>query len=285
MKRKLEFIGYFLVIIFFIGRYAVTDGDKSSARRPSPRSTEIITPERRVRHVAETTQPVLVEVEAKRGDGSGTAFSFDGRGQYITARHVVDGCTQVSLLTGPRKGSRVPQVLSESSSDFAVLNNTNIVAPRMKTSRILPRRGDEGFMMGYPQGKPADVRAVAFGTTRMTSRGRYDIREPVVAWIEKERRPHFTGSLGGMSGGPVFNARGEVVGTVVAGAPRRGRIYTTHPDNFYSVESLSDENQVVGDGMSAQITSDNFDQFGDLWRRQLSIAKVYCKSGIKARRR
>ena len=46
----------------------------------------------------------------------------------------------------------------------------------------------------------------------LRSRGRYRFEEPAIAWAEIARVPNFSGSLGGISGGPVTDRDGRVVG-------------------------------------------------------------------------
>jgi hypothetical protein len=64
----------------------------------------------------------------------------------------------------------------------------------------------------------------------MQAEGRFTGRAPTIAWAERGRFPDFSGSLGGISGGPIFDARGYLVGVVVAETPRRGRFDTIAPE-------------------------------------------------------
>jgi len=45
---------------------------------------------------------VIVEAPATPEPGSGTAFSIDERGVWITARHVVDGCKRAAVVVARR---------------------------------------------------------------------------------------------------------------------------------------------------------------------------------------
>lgn len=273
MRRTLEFTFYAVFILFFILRYA--GEEEGSPRRPDlvPKS-----PERSVLLPEGATLPrdisssVVVEIESKNQASVGTAFAVDDTGTFVSARHVIEGCESISLVRGRRI---LPARLQSKARnrDFAILHVEGVRVQPFELALNTPVRGEKGYMMGYPQGRPADVRATVIGETIMKSRGRYSTRERVVAWVERERRPGFGGSLGGISGGPVFSAAGKVIGTVVAGAPRRGRVYTTNPAIFEET-GLFVENQSVTPPDT--LTDENYDQQADKYRAALRVAQVYC---------
>ena len=65
-------------------------------------------------------ETVLVRVEAPR-DGIGTAFSINTDGYWMTARHVVDGCEDVSLLVAPNRYLPVRDVSVSETNDLALV--------------------------------------------------------------------------------------------------------------------------------------------------------------------
>lgn len=273
MRRRFEFFFYAIFILYFIVRYA-GEGD-AGPRRPAP---DIRLPERSValpdgaslpRDISST---VVVEIDQKRQASVGTAFAVDDAGTYVSARHVIEGCDAIALI---RSNYAVPtQLIAKASNrDFAILRSADLQVVPFELSLDAPRRGDDGYMMGFPQGSPADVRATVIGATVMKSRGRYATRERVIAWVERERRPGFSGSLGGISGGPVFDGNGRIVGTVVAGAPRRGRVYTTNPEVFAEAGLAP---QSSSRSVRTNLTAENFDERADRFRADLRIAQVYC---------
>lgn len=275
MRRILEFAFYALFILFFIARYSDTDG--GTPRRPAPSAPEdaaILLPEGAPlpRDVAPT---VVVDIENVRQNSVGTAFAVDNGGLYVSARHVIEGCDALALVRG-RALIEALVVAIPKNRDFAVLRAHEIDAARFPLSTEVPERGDDGFMMGFPQGKPADVHATAIGSTVMRSRGRYSTRERVVAWAERERRPAFSGSLGGISGGPVFARSGYIVGTVVAGAPRRGRVYTTNPSVFSQARLFEPESSGLPT-RAVPLTPDTYADEANRYRASMRIAQVYCQ--------
>lgn len=296
-KRKLELLGYFVVILYFIGSAVMDDekGDHSGragARMGGGMAVPRVSRPPKVPQPSGNIIPVTVDVGAKRGNSTGTGFAYDGMGQYVTARHVTEGCRDVYVLTSARSGAK-GSVAAMPDSDFAVISVKNskdpkaISAPRVEIARQKPKRGDVGYFMGYPGGEAADVKAVAYGNTTMSSQGRYRFREPVTVWLIKERRPAVASlvkglgddyyNLAGISGGPAFNSAGEIIGTVVAGQPRRARAVTTDIDNFSRFRSLAraaDRSTVFS---RPTITDGNFTSVGGKLRADLTIAKIYCK--------
>jgi len=279
MRRKLEFGLYAILILYFIVRY--TNVDLEQPRRvpstPYPQQEDAIFVPDGAQLPFENASTVEVKLESRAYNGVGTAFAVDGKGTYVTARHVVDGCKGVYFVTGPQRLEQVKSFVSARKRDFAVIKAERGPKTHLLLTVKAPARGDNGYMMGYPQGKAADVRATVIGKTEMRSSGRYHIREPVIAWVERERKPYFGGSLGGISGGPVFNSVGHIIGTVVAGAPRRGRVYSTHPKVFDETGLMTASREGALPDFTEGITADNFDSIGRSLRSGRIIAQVYCK--------
>ncbi len=219
---------------------------------------------------------VNVEIERRSSHGSGTAFLVNANGRWLTARHVVQGCSSVYLQVAPRRGMAVKRVQENTRADMAVLITQAVNVAVVQYAADMPNRGDVGFMTGYPQGNPGDVYGQMIGSKRMQTSGQYRVRERVLVWAERQRRPNYNGSLGGLSGGPVFDRDGGVIGIAVAESQRRGRIFTAHPDVLHDPQ-LAD----AGDGKGTSkgvypFGNDDFDNVGSQLRRQLTVAKVVC---------
>jgi S1-C subfamily serine protease len=205
---------------------------------------------------------------------SGTAFSIDSRGLWMTARHVVDACPKAYVLTGPRRGMLVRRTYIHPSADIAFVV-TERGAPAFAFAWEALRLGQTGFHFGFPKGRPGDVKSRLIGRRVMRVRGRYRTAEPIVAWVERVRVPDGYQGLGGISGGPAFDARGRVIGVTVAGTVRRGRVYTTALTSMRA--ALARARIRGGDGQSAgRIPSSGFADFATVLRDRLSIAKIVC---------
>lgn len=163
---------------------------------------------------------------------SGTAFAI-GPGLWLTARHVVRGCPHLVLANEDMEQLALASIQSVSDrADVAVLETQGGPRPLaldLDETDLVP--GTEGFHAGYPQGEPGEATSRLIGRERMVTKGAWRGRENTLAWAETGRTRGLDGSLGGMSGGPVFDARGKVLGITIAESPRRGRIITTAADS------------------------------------------------------
>ncbi len=239
---------------------------------------------RRPRHAAPAPAPQqagpggpTIEVDVgSKGSSTGTAFAITDNGWWLTARHVADGCDAIWIQTAPRKGLRALEVHLHPNADLALLRTRAGRAP-LDLTQTMPGRGENGFALGYPQGQPGEVHARAIGQARMRSVGRYRINEPILAWAEVTRRPRDLPALGGLSGGPMLDDQGRVVGVLVATSKRRGRVMTTAQSSIH--EFLMQFPEALG-GLGAQtlpLSSNSFTARGQTLRRDLTIAKVFCR--------
>ncbi|MEO0608379.1 MAG: serine protease, partial [Pseudomonadota bacterium] len=99
---------------------------------------------------------VLVQVTAPKS-GIGTAFAINGQGQWLTARHVVDGCNDVSLLVAPGQYARARTVTVSESSDLALIETESSPSPAPINTQNDLRIGTYGFHVGYPRGRPGEA--------------------------------------------------------------------------------------------------------------------------------
>lgn len=254
------------------------EGEDRSRRRPDPRRDEPGPGWRGEALPPPSAQdPVLViRSSDEKRNSVGTAFSIGRDGVWMTARHVVDGCRQVYLITAPRRGTRVGRVWVDRRSDIAFLETRSGRAP-------LPFRGEplranlKAYHFGFPKGRPGDVSSVLMGRRRMRVIGRYRTEEPVIAWAETRRVPESEGHLGGISGGPAVDAQGRIVGVTVAGSKRRGRVYTTAPVAMREALKRARLSAQTASGPVMTVSNADFDEVGRQLRRNLTVAQVYCR--------
>ncbi|MDH3233628.1 MAG: serine protease [Alphaproteobacteria bacterium] len=217
---------------------------------------------------------IRIAIPARVRSSSGTAFSIDSRGLWMTARHVVDSCPKAYILTGPRRGMLVKRVYIHRSADIAFVT-TDRGAPAFAFAWDTLRIGQTGYHFGYPKGQPGDVKSRLLGRRVMRVHGRYSTAEPIVAWVERVRIPDTYEGLGGISGGPAFDTQGRVIGVTVAGTVRRGRVYTTAAVSMRA--ALARARITLGDGQSVgAIPGTGFADFARALRGRLSIAKIVC---------
>lgn len=143
----------------------------------------------------------------RQGSGTGTGIVLDKAGHIVTNYHVIDGARQITVTF--RDGTVVPAtvVLDDESQDLAVVKVSvaeSVLSPAKLGDSSKVRAGDAVFAIGNP-----------FGLTNTVTAG-------IVSAVDRTS-PAGTGGLKGMiqtdaavnpgnSGGPLFNAAGEVIG-------------------------------------------------------------------------
>jgi len=216
---------------------------------------------------------VVVESDNDARPQMGTAFSIADDGRWITARHVVEGCRQPALIIDKNR-ALAADVRLAAKTDVAMLL-TDGGPPALPLAPEEPLyKGQRAFHPGYPQGKAGEVASRLIGRETLKVRGRNNYDEPVLAWAESGRTTGLDGTLSGLSGAPVIDRRGRVLGVTIAESPRRGRIYTTAPSSF--VAAVGSHRGREADGLGQVVTTRNYGAVADQLRRDLRVAQVVC---------
>ncbi len=216
---------------------------------------------------------VAVEVSDKTEAGAGTAFSIAQSGVWITARHVVEGCSRTAIVVSPGRGVAA-SVTIDPTAEMAILTTDGGAPPLPLGLNQRLRRGERAFHMGFPQGRPGEASSRLLGHENLVVQGRGARTEPVLVWAETGRTDGLKGTLGGLSGAPALDIQGRVVGVTIAEAPRRGRIYTTAPET--TARALIASGRRFGAFPGAPISADNYGRVADELRRNLRVAQVVC---------
>lgn len=272
--RLPDWLIYALALTAFVWVIFLADNDRMDAPEPLPDALREDGPTLPQASVFDET--VLVQVSAPQ-DGVGTAFAIDRAGNWLTARHVVDGCRRVSLLVAPGRYVTVGNVLLDPRSDLALLQTGRSPSAVDLDVENELRVGELGYHIGYPQGRPGEVASRLLARSRLITRGIRSNEEPVLAWAEIGRTRGLFGSLGGLSGGPVFDAEGRARGVIVAESPRRGRIYTAAPRSI--ADFLDGRGVTPTEGRSQPIAVENYGRRADDLRNALQVVKVACEVG------
>jgi serine protease Do len=217
---------------------------------------------------------VLVQVGEPQ-NGVGTAFAVNEKGDWITARHVVEGCSTVTLEVAPGNYVPVAGVVMDDGHDLALLSTGRSPFPvTLELSEPL-HVGTEGFAVGFPQGQPGELATRLVARSRLVTRGRRQGDAPILAWAEVGRTEGLDGTLGGISGGPMFDTAGRVRGVVVAESPRRGRVYTTAPQSVEAFLAAIDVELQPGPAEAFELSG--YGAPSDNARRRLQVVKVTCE--------
>ena len=105
--------------------------------------------------------------------------------------------------------------------------------------------------------------------------GRGARTESVLVWAETGRTDGLKGTLAGLSGSPVLDRAGRVIGVTVAESPRRGRIYTAAPETLAAALAATHQ-RAARFAVGEPITVDNYGRVADTLRRDLRVAQVIC---------
>ncbi len=164
--------------------------------------------------IVELVAPSVVTVNASGGDGTqnlavGTGVVLSEAGEIVTNAHVVDGFTTVSvLLTGEFEPRTAAVVALDPNNDLAVirLDQPPALTPATFADPNDVLVGDDVVAIGYAlrlDGAPSVTRGIvsALERTLSTDTGPLDGLIQTDAAISS-----------GNSGGPLVNARGEVIG-------------------------------------------------------------------------
>jgi S1-C subfamily serine protease len=152
-------------------------------------------------------------------DRNGTAFFLKDVG-LVTAAHCVEGVSEVDLLHPSKHTTlyRVKVLHIDKHQDLALLDNKAIPTSdyyEIISASLTPAVNDIVIAVGYPGWAPGDFLNIRTGTVSLLT------PKAGVQMIEVTQQ-----LTQGMSGGPLLNANGEVVGIIHKGGPGEGRQLT-----------------------------------------------------------
>ena len=136
----------------------------------------------------------------------GSGFFISGDGYIVTNNHVVDHASEVTVTTSEGKSMAAKVIGVDSKTDLALLKAEGSGFPYVTFADHTPRVGDWVIAVGNPFGLGGTVTAgIVSARGRDIGSGPYDDFLQIDAPVNH-----------GNSGGPTFNAEGEVVGVNTA---------------------------------------------------------------------
>ena len=174
------------------------------------------------------------------GEGAGTGIVLDTAGYILTNAHVVDGATSVTVtVPGDSQARAATVVAADASRDLALVqvSDTHGLVPATLGSSAAARVGDQVVAIG-------NALALEGGPT---------VTEGIVSALDRTIATDESSSLTGLiqtdaaissgnSGGPLVNAKGEVIGINTAVASSSGSVNAA---NIGFAISIDDAKAVV----------------------------------------
>ena len=159
---------------------------------------------RAVIQAVDTVGPAVVNVQRKRGGGSGVIFTPDGL--VLTNNHVVDGAARVEVILPEGRALRADVIGQDAGTDLAVLriDGTSLPWARFGDSRRV-RVGQVAIAIGNPYGFQHSVTSGVISALGRSLRSRSGRLIDDVIQTDAALNP-------GNSGGPLVTTLGEVIG-------------------------------------------------------------------------
>jgi serine protease Do len=196
--------------------------------QPSTKENELDRLNRAFVHLANESRPAIVQIRVNGPENSpnqgsrGSGFFIDPEGYILTAHHVVDKAKDIEVRTaeGQRLAARL--VVADSQLDLALLKVQSepqaTVLSLGDSERI--QVGDLAIVFSYPFGRESSM---SLGIISRAGRTYPD--SAAYDFIQTD-----AGAYPGVSGGPLLNSQGHVVGMITM-ASERGNLGFAMPIN------------------------------------------------------
>jgi S1-C subfamily serine protease len=251
-RHRVAAAGAGVVVLAFgagaLGGWVV--GDNSTSATPArvtaqPASVALTGSEMNVAGVLARVEPSVVSIETKiteqrgpftqQGTGAGSGLVVDDRGTILTNAHVIEGATSITVTVAGESKARTAKVIaSDKNRDLALLrvdDATGLVAAPLGTSADVAV-GDEVVAIGNAlalEGGPTVTQGIVSALNRSidTENGTLQGLIQTDAAISS-----------GNSGGPLVNARGQVIGMNTAVAASSGTVNASNIGFAISIDAI-----------------------------------------------
>lgn len=217
---------------------------------------------------------------------SGTAFAVESLGVLVTAAHVTDSCAQLALApeNAQPRFRFAREIVQHTRADVAVVraDHTAPTLPIGDDARL--ERGATAFAFGYPSGVASALVGELMGRARGHGEGAFGW-SPVLVWALVSRAPDSEAPLGGISGGPLLDSEGRVVGVVIAsGSERRPRFITTTVAPVLEALDGAVRRTPVVTATPDPVSAQSYAEYGRALRSRGSVVSAICHRADVGRR-
>lgn len=214
---------------------ADTNGDKSSLvnwreAQPANHESELDRLNRALVQLAATARPAIVQIRVNGQDNNnqsqgsrGSGFFIDPEGYILTAQHVVDKAKEIEVRSADGQRLAAKLVVADSQLDLALL--------KIQSEKEMPvlalgdservRVGDLAAVFSYPFGRESSMNLGVISRA-----GRIYPDSAGYEFMQTD-----AGAYPGVSGAPLLNNQGHVVGMITM-ASERGNIGFATPVNL-----------------------------------------------------
>ena len=190
-----------------------TEASKTIFIKEYDTASGILTPQQ----IYASALPSVISIKASNDsfESIGTGFVFDENGYIATASHVIEGMTQIKVISYDKKEYDASVVGSDELTDLALLKiESNELLPLEFGASSSLITGDELVVIGTPASLEF-AGTMSLGRVSFVNRSVSIYNEDNTTLKKKMTLIQSTAALNrGNSGGPVFDAYGKIVGIV-----------------------------------------------------------------------
>ena len=222
-----------------------------------------------------------LNVAKKAETSSGTATLINKEGHWLTARHVVDGCTRIKLRTTPNKEIYARKVRLHPEKDLALLYTDPVDLPYLKVAHHSPSQYTNGYVSGFPAGRGAVLYLNLLGSNRYRH-ANANTDEYTFIWSIESGLDSHKGTLFGFSGSSVLNRNGEIVSIMQGYSSAYSRNNATATSTLASIHELISDIPSIEENRDGaeqlRLSTNTFFKEGNNLRKQSSIVLVICEA-------
>lgn len=220
-----------------------------------------------------------------RGWAVGTGFKVSDN-IWFTARHVVDGCDKIFVNIDYGSSNQtlklIDKVYVHAASDLAAFTYNNL-APSFQIPSLRDVESTKSLLRtsaytaGYPVGEPGNLYVKYLGKAALSNKN-YNLIEPIIVWSVSNKYPDTLTSVGGISGGPMFNEKSRLVGVTVAEMIRRGTVATAdlHSINWL-LKAMTDVTKNKTAKIAGSFSPETMTDRSNALREDESILQIVCR--------